>query len=251
MKLKDRVAVVTGGGRGIGQAIAEAMAKEGAKLVLIDKELEKTMLVVKGIEKAGGEATQLQVDIGNGKEAKKAAEDIVKRFERVDILVNNAGISTIEDFLEGNEARWNKMINVNLKGLMMLCQAVLPGMVKQQYGKIVNIASGVAFSAAARMQVVYSATKGGVVAFTRSLAAEVAKYHINVNSICPGLVVTPTTDSGRKAFPDYFKNLEKNIPWGRSGLPADIANVAIFLSSEESEYITGQNILVDGGLAGV
>jgi len=249
MRLKDRVAVVTGGGQGIGQAIAEAMASEGAQLVLLDIELEKTTHVVKGIEKAGGEATHLQVDIANGKEAKKAAEDIAKKFGRVDILVNNAGIAKVESFLEGDEVFWDKMIDVNLKGLMMLCQAVLPGMVKQQYGKIVNIASGAALSAA-KMQVVYSATKGGAAAFTRSLAAEVAKYHINVNAICPGFVATPMTDLGRETFPKFFKKMEQLIPWGRPALPADIANVAIFLSSEESEYITGQNILVDGGLTG-
>ena len=249
MRLKDKVAVITGAGRGIGQAIAEAMAKEEAKLVLIDIAIDERAQLVKSIEKAGGEAMQLQVDISSGKEIKEAVENIVKKFGRVDILVNNAGIGTIENFWEGNEGRWNKMIDVNLIGLMLLSKAVLPGMIERRYGKIVNIASGAALSAA-EMQTVYAATKGGVVAFTKSLAAEVARYHINVNSISPGLVITPMTESGKKAFPDIFSDFEKNIPWGRPAQPADIAKCAIFLSSEESEYITGQNILVDGGLLG-
>jgi NAD(P)-dependent dehydrogenase (short-subunit alcohol dehydrogenase family) len=250
MRLKGMVAVVTGGGQGIGEAVATEMAKEGAKLVLIDINQKETSRVVKCIEKAGGEAKQLQVDVGSGKEVKEAADNIVKQFGRIDILVNSAGIALIEHFAEGDEKAWDKMINVNLTGTMMFCQAVLPGMVKRQYGKIVNIASGVALQGANR-QVVYSATKGGVAAFTRSLAAEVARYHINVNSVCPGFVDTPMTAVAKENLPEFYKKMVKVIPWGRAAMPADIANMVLFLSSDDSEYITGQNILVDGGMTGV
>jgi NAD(P)-dependent dehydrogenase (short-subunit alcohol dehydrogenase family) len=246
VRLKDCVAIVTGAGMGIGQAIAEAMAEEGAKIVVADILEVESKAVADKINKAGGQAIQMTVDVSSYGQIKEAVEAVLEKYDKIDVLVNNAGIGILEQFLEGEEESWNKIIAVNLKGPILFSKAVLGSMVERQCGKIINIAS-IAGIIAAESQVLYSTTKGGVIAFTKSLAAEMARHHINVNAICPGLVATQLTNKGRKEMPDYFQELLTNIPWGRMAQPEEIAKVAIFLASRDSEFITGQCIVVDGG----
>ena len=251
MKLENMVAIVTGAGRGIGKATAEAMTKEGAKIAVVDISDQRAKDSTDEINKAGGQAIPIRMDVSNSNEVKEAVATVLKQFGKVDILVNNAGIGQVENFLEGNEERWDRIIAVNLKGLIIFSRTVLDGMVERKRGKIINIAS-IAGLIPCNRQVVYSASKGGVVAFTRSLAAEMAPYHININAICPGNIETPLFAKGRELLPaqlmPYYKQMESGIPWGRMGLPEDIAKVAVFLASDDSEYITGQCISVDGGV---
>lgn len=251
MKLKDRVAVITGAGRGIGQTTALAMAKEGARVAVLEIAEPRAKETAQKINQSGGKAIALQVDVADNAKVKEAADRVIEEFGRVDILVNNAGIGQVELFTEGNEERWERIIAVNLKGTIVMTRAVIEGMVQRKHGKIINIAS-VAGMLPANKQVVYGASKGGVIAFTRSLSAEMSPYHINVNAICPGNVETPLFAKGRELLPahlkPYYKMMEDDIPWGRMGLPEDIAKVAVFLASDDAEYITGQAIAVDGGV---
>ena len=246
MRLKDKVAIVTGAGRGIGQAIAGAMAKEGAKIVVAEVSEQRGNKVANEIKQAGGQAVFTKLDVSNNDEIKTAVEDILKQFGKVDILVNNAALGQAESFLEGDEQRWDRVISVNLKGVILMTRAVLDNMIERKSGKIINIASNAA-SMGTDYQVVYGASKGGVAAFTRGLAQEIAPHHINVNAICPGFVETPMSDRGRELLPDYFRKMIGSNPWGRPGRPTDIAKVAVFLASDDSEYVTGQCIMVDGG----
>jgi len=248
VKLRDRIAIVTGAGSGIGQGIAEAMVREKAKVVVADVSDERGQDVASKLGRIG-QTLFKRVDVSSKHQIREVVDAVLKQFGRIDILVNNAGIVQTERFLEGKEADWDVMIAVNLKGVILFTQAVLGGMVERKYGKIVNIASGAGVIANGG-QVVYSASKGGVIAFTRSLAAEVAPHHINVNAICPGFIETPMTTKGLELHPSYFKKIVNHIPWGRAGLPGDIAKVAAFLASDDSEYMTGQCIVVDGGAAG-
>lgn len=246
MKLKDRVAIITGAAMGIGKAIAESMADEGAKIVIADVIDEEGKRVAENINKAGGHASYIKVDVTNFNQIKTATNNVLEQYNKIDILVNNAGIGVMEQFMDGKEEDWDKIIAVNLKGPILFSRAVLSNMIERQYGKIINIASVTGVMAVER-QVLYSATKGGIIAFTRSLAAELAPQHINVNAICPGLTVTPLIDKGMKEVPAYFNELIKDIPWGRPAQPEEIAQLAVFLASDESEYITGQRIIIDGG----
>lgn len=251
--LQEKVAIVTGSGRGIGQGIAEEMAKRGAYIIVVEREQGRGSDVVSHIKNAGGKGTEIKADVTDKEDIKNLVDSVLEMHGKIDILVNNAGMSILGDFIDNKERHWDAMIGVNLKGLILLTRAVLAHMVKLERGKIINIASSVGLHAMAQ-QAVYSATKGGVVAFTRSLAAEVARYHINVNAICPGLIMTPGVEAYSKAdevIGLYFKKIEEAIPWGRPGQPRDIGNLASFLASDESEYITGQCIVIDGGATGI
>ena len=250
MKLKDKVAIVTGAGRGIGQAIAETMAKEGAKVIVAEASERRGGEVANQIKETGGQAIHMRVDVSNSSEIKEVVDSVLKQFGKIDILVNNAGLGQAESFLEGEEQRWDKVIAVNLKGTILFTRAVLDGMIERKQGKIINVASNAGIMGT-DYQVVYGASKGGVVAFTKGLAVEMAPHHINVNAICPGFTETPLSSRGRELLPDYFNKMVGNIPWGRPGRPEDHAKVAVFLASDDSEYVTGHCILVDGGMSRV
>jgi len=244
MRLQDRVAVVTGAGHGIGQGIALRFAQEGAQVVVADVLVERVNETASMIEEGGGQSLAIETDVSQRPQVEAMVDQAVQAFDRIDILVNNAGLTGRAPFLEMTDEDWDRMMAVNLKGPFLCSQAVVRHMVRAgRKGKIVNIAS-VESEAACPDQAHYAASKGGVLMLTRAMAYDLARYHINVNAIGPG-----TTDSGHGHFDDPAVRAEygARIPWGRVATPHDIANVALFLASDEAEYVTGAILYVDGG----
>jgi 3-oxoacyl-[acyl-carrier protein] reductase len=246
MKLKGKVAIVTGSGRGIGREIALLLAKEGANVVVTSRTQEEIEKVVKEIKALKVKALGVKIDVSNFKEVNQLVEKTIKQFGRIDILVNNAGIADLVFFNQMTEEQWDKMMSIDLKGVFNCTRAVINQMIKQKYGKIVNISSVAGTALGFIGSTHYSAAKAGIIGFTQSLAMEVASYGINVNSIAPGIIETNMTINalGKKGLEEFAKQ----IPMGRTGKPEDIANLLVFLVSDDASYITGQVITVDGGL---
>lgn len=246
MKLEGRVAIVTGGARGIGRSVSLIFAREGAKVALFDVVLERALKTVNEIKALGREAVAFKVDVSKKDEIKKAVERVIDTFHKVDILVNNAGIFSSVRIEEMTEEEWDKVMAVNLKGSFFCSQAVVRWYKHQKYGKIINIGSIAGQTGGLYAGVHYSASKAGVVCLTKSLAKRLAKYNISVNGVNPGLVETDMTRDWPK---DVKGLLKKQIPLGRLGQPEDVAKVVLFLASDDSNYITGETINVDGGSA--
>jgi len=246
MSLKGKVAIVTGARRGIGKGIALAFAKAGADVVVSDIDLKDCEKVAKEIESLGQQALAVKADVTNYEEVDQMVKSTLKKFSKIDILVNNAGILIYKPFLEITEDVWDKTLDTNLKGYFLCAQRVAKEMIKHKKGKIINIAS-VAGSVAYPQLAHYCASKGGIIIFTKVMANELATYKINVNSISPGATETPMTQ-GMLNDPKTREGFIKNIPWGRIGKPEDIANTAVFLASDDADYLTGVNVVVDGGM---
>lgn len=245
MRLKDQVALVTGGSRGIGKGISQALAREGAKVALVyrgSKDAADTL--VKDIEAAGGMAWAIQADVADFEAAKKVVDQVLEKWGKVDVLVNNAGVIKDGLFMQMEPANWSLVVNTNLGGTFNFCRAVAEPMFRQRKGRIINISS-VAADRVNRGQANYSASKGAINSFTKALAVEMASRGVNVNAIAPGFIETDMTEAVRNVAADVIK---KAIPMRRLGKPEDIAKVAIFLASDDSNYVTGQVITVDGGL---
>ena len=244
--LEGRVAIVTGGARGIGRAIAEKLALLGANIVIAD-------MLAELAEKSADEISQqthrkmypIKVDVTDGKSASEMIDQTINQFGHVDILVNNAGITRDMLILRMEESDWDAVLDVNLKGVFNCSKAAVRPMMKQRYGRIVNISS-VSGQAGQAGQTNYSASKAGVIGFTKALAREVASRQITVNAVAPGFIPTSLTN-------DLSEDLKKSIlsatPAGRMGKPEEIAAAVAFLASEEAAYITGQVLAVDGGMA--
>jgi 2-hydroxycyclohexanecarboxyl-CoA dehydrogenase len=247
MRLKNKVAIVTGAGRGIGNAIAKNFSKEGAKIVVADLDLGAAASTAGEIEAGGGDALAVEVDVANSASVGAMIKEAMVKFGRVDILINNAGWDKIEFFMDSTEDTWDKVIAINLKGTIICCRAVLPQMMAQKYGKIINISSD-AGRVGSSGEVVYSAAKGGVIAFTKALAREMARFGINLNCIAPGPTDTPLFAEVAAGNPKIAEALVKAIPLRRLGHPDDIARAAVFLASDDAKYITGQTLSVNGGL---
>lgn len=246
MDLNDKVSVVTGGGRGIGKAICLGLTKNGAKAVIVvDVSLENADYVVKEIEGLGGQASAYKMDVSNYQEVCDTTNKILDKYGKIDILINNAGITRDGLLLKMKEEDWDKVININLKGVFNCTKAVLRPMLKERWGRIVNMASIVGLIGNAG-QANYSASKAGIIGFTKTIAREVASRNITVNAIAPGFIATEMTE----VLPDSVKeNLLKQIPLGKLGKIDDIADLILFLVSEKAGYITGEVIRVDGGMA--
>jgi 3-oxoacyl-[acyl-carrier protein] reductase len=242
VNLNGKIAIVTGAGHGIGKEIALNLARSGAEVVVTDVS-DKIFEVGKEIESVGSKAFPVKCDVTDAKEAVAIEDKVLGKYDRIDILVNNAGIYPQKPFLEMTNEDWNKVIGINLNGAFHCTKAVIPKMVEQKYGKIVNIAS-IAGAVIGYMNLAhYSASKAGIVGFTKSLALEMAQYKININAIAPG----PIDIGGIPAGSEMVQQIIKTIPIGRMGLPIDIANLVVFLASDESSFITGQCIVCDGG----
>lgn len=252
-RLKGQVAIVTGSARGIGKAIALRFAREGACVVVQDlKEVEANEVVREIREDLGTESIFIKGDISLEGDIKNIVEKTISEFGRIDILVNNAGISLMRKIPEATVADWDRLNNVNLRGVWLCIREIVPHMMKQKYGKIVNIAS-VSGLVGYKWESIYCATKGGVINMTRELAVELCEHNINVNCICPGITDTPIYLEVNYPLDDP-KNLEETlraIPAKRIGKPEDIAGAAFFLVSEDASYVMGQILAVDGGYTAI
>ena len=248
MKLRDRVAIVTGAGSGIGRAIALALAAEGARVAIADVDEQGAKTTADAIAAAGGEAHAYRVDITDKAAVDAMVDAVVARWGGLHIHVNNAGWDRPAPFVETTEDFWDKILAINLKGPIICTRAALGPMIRQGYGKIVSIASD-AGRVGSTGEAVYSAAKGGIIAFTKTIARETARHRINVNCVCPGPSDTPLF---RNEFagvnPRLAESLTRVIPWGRLGTPDDVAPAVVFLASDDAGFITGQTLSVSGGL---
>jgi len=244
MLLKDKVAIITGGGQGIGKTIVILFVKNGAKVAVCDINIESAKETEKEIKEIGGDHIAIKTDVADYKEVEEMVKKTIDYFGHVDILVNNAGITRDNLIVKMKEDDWDAVININLKGTFNTIKAVAKNMIKQRYGKIVNIASVVGEMGNAS-QTNYSASKAGVIGLTKSIARELASRSINVNAVAPGYIDTAMT----RAIPEkYREKLIEQIPLSRLGSPEDVANAVLFLASESANYITGNIIKVNGGL---
>jgi len=244
MRFENKVAFVTGSAQGIGRDIALKFAAEGADIVIGDINLEKAAKTQAEIEALGRKAAALELDVTNYSKVTGTVNKILDKFGKVDILVNNAGITKDALLLRMGDAEWDAVINVNLKGTFNCTKAVSRLMIKERYGRIINIASIIGIIGNAG-QANYSASKAGIIALTKTAARELASRNINVNAVAPGFIQTEMT----ARLPEELKaKMLSAIPLARFGSPADIASVCAFLASEEAAYITGQTIIVDGGM---
>ena len=246
MRLKDKVAIVTGAGSGIGAAAAVLFAKEGAKVSVLDINLKGAEEVVNQIKKSGGQALAFKVDISKEDQVDKMVADTVKEFGTVDILVNNAGINEFVPFPVLQVEDVNKVMNVNFMGAFLCVKGVLPIMTEKMSGKIINVTS-IMSMIGGKGQSAYNASKGALKMLTQGMAVDLASYNINVNAVGPGMTRTGLTKN-LFSNEDRVKWFEAKIPLGRLGVPEDMAPAILFLASGESSYITGETIFVDGGM---
>lgn len=244
MTVKDRVAVVTGASQGIGRATALLLAEHGARLVLAARNAEKLAAAAEEIKKKGGEALVVPMDVASEEQIKAGFARALEKFGRLDILVNNAAIARDQLALRMKRADWDAVIQTNLTGAHLCIQQVLPGMLRQRSGRIINVSSVVAQAGNAG-QVNYIASKAGLIGLTKALAIEVASRGITVNAVAPGFIVSPMTDP----LPDKVKEgLIARIPFGRMGTDREVAAGILFLASDEASYVTGHVLDINGGL---
>jgi 3-oxoacyl-[acyl-carrier protein] reductase len=249
MRLKDKVVIVTGGGVGIGKAYAQGLAKEGAKVVVADIQEAEAKKVAADIQQSGGEAIAVSVDVTSPEKTQSMAQAALKRYGRIDALVNNAGLYSAlkkKPFMEIDPEEWDRVMSVNVKGLFLCVKAVYPAMKQQGKGKIINISSGTALSGSPFF-LHYVSSKAGVIGFTRALAREVGDDNICVNSIMPGLTISGSNQEGVMTA-EQLADRRKRRCLQRDQYPQDLVGTVIFLCSDDSDFMTGQSISVDGGM---
>ena len=247
MRLKDRVAIVTGGSQGIGEAVARRYAAEGAKVAILNRNADKAAAVVAAIRRAGGEATAIAADISRVSDIERAVAEVLKVYGSIDILMNNAGAYLLSPLGETSEAAFDTMMATNVKGVFFLCQSVLPEFVRLGRGKIINIGSifghdGFPGSA------VYCSTKGAIVLMTKTLALELRERNIQVNAIAPGFVVTPLNEGYRASNEDFMRRADERFGGPGAWMqPDELTGAAVFLASEDADSVTGAVLFVDRG----
>ncbi|HEY4804686.1 MAG TPA: 2-hydroxycyclohexanecarboxyl-CoA dehydrogenase [Paraburkholderia sp.] len=249
-RLEGKTVVVTGGGGGIGGATCRRFAAEGARVAVLDLSLEAALKVAGAIHETGGQALALRCDITNRAEVDAALQQAEARLGPVDVLVNNAGWDVFRPFTKTEPAQWEKLIAVNLTGALHMHHAVLPGMVERKRGRIINIASDAA-RVGSSGEAVYAACKGGLVAFSKTIAREHARHGVTVNVVCPGPTDTALFAEYKEGAGNPEKLLEafqRSIPLGRIGQPEDLPGAIVFFASDDASYITGQVLSVSGGL---
>lgn len=244
MLVEERISFITGAARGIGRAIADRLAEDGSDLAICDVDTQALEAAKKELEDKGRRVIAEKVDVTNFEEVQAFVQKILDKFGKIDILINNAGITRDSLAVRMQDADWDAVINVNLKGAFNCIKACAKPMMKQRYGKIVNIASIIGLIGNAG-QANYAASKGGLIALTKTVAKELASRSVNVNAVAPGFIKTAMTD---KLSEELKQQLLKLIPLGRMGVPRDVANAVMFLISENSAYMTGQVVQVDGGM---
>lgn len=245
--MTERIAFVTGAGRGMGRVIASTLSRQSTKIIVTDVNMENAEETVSLVKEAGGEAVAIYCDVTKLESVQEATQKALAHFGRIDILINNAGWDKIEPFLKSDPATWKTIIDINLMGQIHTCKEILPVMIENGYGKVVNIASD-SGRVGSSGEAVYSAAKGGIITLTKTLAREMARHKINVNCIAPGPADTPLFEEISSYNEGISKALTKAIPFRRLAEPSDIANAVAFFASEESSYVTGQTLSVSGGL---
>jgi NAD(P)-dependent dehydrogenase (short-subunit alcohol dehydrogenase family) len=249
MRLANKVALITGGGSGIGKASSLLFAREGAKVVVVDLKKDTAQSTADEIRKAGGEAKAFAADVSKSKDAESMVKFAEESYGRLDIAFNNAGIFLPDDDSVTNtsEEVWDKVIDVNLKGVFLGCKYEIPALLRAGGGSIINTASFVAIIGAAAPQIAYTASKGGVLAMTREIAIEFARKNIRVNALCPGPVETPLLNE-LLSDPARRQRRLVHIPPGRFARAEEMANAALFLASDEASFVNATTFLVDGGI---
>jgi len=250
MKLADKVAIITGGNSGIGKATTELFSREGARVCITGRNEKRCREVVAEINKTGGQAIFVLADVQSSDECRKTVEATIEAFGRVDILLNNAGVYFAENTVECSEEHWDLTIDINLKGTFLMSKFVLPSMIEQGSGVIINVSSGWGV-VGGKDAVSYCAAKGGVVLMTKAMAIDHSAQGIRVNCLSPGDVKTPMLDEDARmqglTLDEYYAQAIAQRPMGRIGTPEEIAKAALFLASDDSTYMTGANLVVDGG----
>lgn len=249
MRMNNKVALVTGGGRGIGRAISLRLAEEGAKVAIADILENDAAQVVAEIKQNGGQALLVKTDVTDLEQVRTCVQTVTDTWGQVDILVNNAGWDKLEPFVESKPETWEKVIAINLKGPISFCHAVLPQMIARKAGKIISISSD-AGRVGSTGEAVYSACKAGVIGFSKTLARELARAKINVNVVCPGPTETPLLKgiTGGEAGAKVIDAMTRAVPFRRLGQPEEIAAAVAFFASADADFVTGQVLSVSGGL---
>jgi 2-hydroxycyclohexanecarboxyl-CoA dehydrogenase len=248
--MSNRVAFVTGGAQGIGQGISETLGASGFRVAVADLNLEAAEATAKRIADAGGEAIAVHVDITDTESVHGAVKTVAAQLGEIEIVVNNAGWDDFMPFVQTTEEFWDKILDINFKGALRVIKAVVPGMMDRGFGRVINIGSD-AGRVGSSLEAVYSGAKGGIIAFTKTLAREVAAKGVTANTVCPGPTDTPTLRSFAEGSGDAEKviaGMVRAVPMKRLGTPEDIGPAVAFLASDDAGFVTGQTLSVSGGL---